>query len=70
LASPVIDRTGLTGTFNIHLEWTLDADISPLAETGAVSDPPGTSLIAAIRTQPGISRHPVNKRESPYLSAR
>ena len=51
---PVIDRTGLTGTFDIHLEWTIESDSSSPPDPGTATDPPGTSLIAAIRRQLGL----------------
>jgi len=51
---PVIDRTGLTGTFDIHLEWTLESDTSSTPDSVTASDPPGTSLIAAIRRRLGL----------------
>jgi uncharacterized protein (TIGR03435 family) len=46
---PVIDRTGLAGTFDIRLEW----EFSP-AETGAGGEPPDTSIITSIRKQLGL----------------
>lgn len=50
---PVIDRTGLTGAFDISLERppTTPSD-------GAASDPPGTSLITALREQLGLRLEP------------
>jgi uncharacterized protein (TIGR03435 family) len=48
---PVIDRTGLTGAFNIHLELPTDMPASP---DGGASDPPGTSAITAMREQLGL----------------
>jgi uncharacterized protein (TIGR03435 family) len=51
---PVLDRTGLTGTFDIHLEWTADdPDASP-PDGGAASEPPNTSIVSAIRKQLGL----------------
>jgi uncharacterized protein (TIGR03435 family) len=46
---PVIDRTGLAGTFDIHLEW----EFSP-AETGEGGEPPDTSIITSLRKQLGL----------------
>lgn len=40
---PIIDKTGLSGTFDIHLEWTDDADA-----------PDGTSIFTALREQLGL----------------
>jgi uncharacterized protein (TIGR03435 family) len=55
---PVIDRTGLKGAFDIHLE-TEEAPpgAAPPAE-GQASDPRGASLIAALREQLGLSLEP------------
>jgi uncharacterized protein (TIGR03435 family) len=50
---PVIDRTGLTGTFDIHLEWEPEAPNLPSSDSGAASDPGHTSAIEATRTQLG-----------------
>jgi uncharacterized protein (TIGR03435 family) len=48
---PVIDRTGLTGTFDIHLEWDFET-VSP--DSGVASEPPDTSIISSIRKQLGL----------------
>ena len=55
----VIDRTGLTGTFDIHLELEADpADSQPPGD-GVASDPsPHPPLIAAIREQLGLQLTP------------
>jgi uncharacterized protein (TIGR03435 family) len=54
---PVIDQTGLTAAYDIHLELeNLVAGSSP--PTGAASDPPGTSIVAAIRKQLGLQLDP------------
>jgi uncharacterized protein (TIGR03435 family) len=42
LHRPVIDRTGLAGTFDIHLEWTPDPA------------PDGLSIFTALREQLGL----------------
>jgi uncharacterized protein (TIGR03435 family) len=51
---PVIDQTGLTGTFDVRLEWdvTPPEPISP--DSGAASEPPNTSIISSIRKQLGL----------------
>jgi uncharacterized protein (TIGR03435 family) len=52
---PVVDLTGLTGAFDIHLEWAPDAAASPDADSGAASDPsPHASQIEAMRRQLGL----------------
>ena len=50
--TPVIDRTGLAGTFDIHLEY----DIAPTSSTelGVAMDPPRTPLLSAIGKQLGL----------------
>ena len=52
---PVIDRTGLTGAYDIHLELENEGSNSPGAGAGAASDPsPQSSDVAAIREQLGL----------------
>jgi uncharacterized protein (TIGR03435 family) len=46
LHTPIVDKTGLTGTFDIHLEWTDDADT---ADTSV-----GTPIFTALREQLGL----------------
>jgi uncharacterized protein (TIGR03435 family) len=56
---PVIDRTGLTGAFDIHLEWEPDAPNSSTPDAGAASDPsPHASAIMATREQLGLRLDP------------
>ncbi|MDE3198539.1 MAG: TIGR03435 family protein [Acidobacteriota bacterium] len=47
LSSPVIDQTGLTGAYSIHLEWTPDTVASPGVDAGP-------SLFTAVREQLGL----------------
>lgn len=59
----VVDRTGLTGSFDIDLEWTPDnlpkpppgapAD-QPVRINGATIDPNGPSLFTALQEQLGL----------------
>ncbi|MCU1236508.1 MAG: peptidase BlaR1 [Candidatus Solibacter sp.] len=52
---PVFDKTGLTGAFDIHLEWELDAANTPIPDSGVASDPsPHISAIVAMRQQLGL----------------
>jgi uncharacterized protein (TIGR03435 family) len=54
---PVIDHTGITGTFDIHLEWEVSPrETSP--ESGAAYDPPDTSIISSISKQLGLHLSP------------
>jgi uncharacterized protein (TIGR03435 family) len=56
---PAFDRTGLTGAFDIRLEWEDDAANPPDANSGAASDPsPHASQIEAIRRQLGLRLDP------------
>jgi uncharacterized protein (TIGR03435 family) len=56
---PVIDRTGLTGAFDIHLEWESETANSPDADRGAASDPsPHASQMEAMRRQLGLRLDP------------
>ena len=56
---PVIDQTGVTGLFDIHLEWETEAANSPRVEDGAASDPsPHASDIRAMREQLGLRLDP------------
>jgi uncharacterized protein (TIGR03435 family) len=56
---PVINRTGLTGAFDIHLEWEPDVQESPAPDDGAASLPsPHMSAIAATREQLGLRLDP------------
>jgi uncharacterized protein (TIGR03435 family) len=54
---PVIDKTGLSGTYDIHLEWWLDESLSS-PETGTGTDSNRVSLIQAIRKQLGLELQP------------
>jgi uncharacterized protein (TIGR03435 family) len=62
LHKSVIDRTGLTGTFDVHLKWAVDAPTGPAAGPG-VSDNPavaapdnstGPSIYSALQDQMGL----------------
>jgi uncharacterized protein (TIGR03435 family) len=52
----VIDRTGLTGPYDLDLQWTPDQQPVPGAGPGAASD--GVSLFAALREQLGLKLEP------------
>ncbi|HEY4088542.1 MAG TPA: TIGR03435 family protein [Bryobacteraceae bacterium] len=57
LGRNVVDRTDLSGKYDIHLKWTPDAVISPPSESGAVPAPmdsSGPSLLTAIQEQLGL----------------
>jgi uncharacterized protein (TIGR03435 family) len=51
----VIDKTGLTAAYDIHLEWEPAAANSTDADSGAASDPsPHAQEIEAMRRQLGL----------------
>jgi uncharacterized protein (TIGR03435 family) len=49
----VIDRTGLTGTYDLELRWTPDNLRSNPADAGA-STPDAPSIFAALQEQLGL----------------
>jgi uncharacterized protein (TIGR03435 family) len=55
---PLIDRTGLTGRFDIHLEWEFSPPEPTSSETGESSQSPDTSIVSALRKQLGIELKP------------
>jgi uncharacterized protein (TIGR03435 family) len=62
LGRSVIDRTGLTGTYDLQLEWTPDESQVPgSAENGrlAGTDSGGPSLFTAIQEQIGLKLDPI-----------
>lgn len=50
----VIDQTGLTGTYDIHLEWEYTPPGPAAPESGAASEPPRTTIASAMREQLGL----------------
>ena len=49
---PVLDRTGLTGTFDFSLEWSLESD---LAESpGSRPEDTGPTFLQALQEQLGL----------------
>jgi uncharacterized protein (TIGR03435 family) len=54
---PVIDKTGLSGTYDIRLEWWLDESPSS-PDSGAAIDPTHVSFIQAVRKQLGLELQP------------
>jgi uncharacterized protein (TIGR03435 family) len=56
---PVVDRTGLTGIYDIELTWT--PEVPPAAPNGAPSpgfDPNGPTLFTAVQEQLGLKLEP------------
>jgi uncharacterized protein (TIGR03435 family) len=59
---PVIDKTGLTGRFDYHLEFAPDETMPGFREDGAsgatASDPAGLSIFTALQQQLGLKLEP------------
>jgi len=64
LARPVVDRTGLTGSFDFTLEWS--PDIPPQAPGEPAPDAQGPSFQEALREQLGLKLEPT-KGPQPIL---
>ena len=59
LGRNVIDGTGLTGTFDVHLKWSIDllsASMGP--NTAPPQDRTGPSLFTALQEQLGLKLEP------------
>ena len=55
LGRTVIERTGLTGTFDVHLTWSIDPLAGPAApDTASPPDLAGPSLFTALQDQLGL----------------
>lgn len=59
LNRPIINKTGITGVFNIYLEFAMDETASPPGGPGgapgaAPPDPAGQSIFSAIKEQLGL----------------
>jgi uncharacterized protein (TIGR03435 family) len=57
---PVIDKTGLTGTFNVHLKWASDPAPSPSdpVAPAPIADPAAPSIFDALKEQLGLKLEP------------
>jgi uncharacterized protein (TIGR03435 family) len=53
LGRPVVDRTGITGTFDFHLEFALDEN-TPNVRLEPSDEPPGPSIFTALQEQLGL----------------
>ena len=53
LDRPVLDATGLKGTFDFSLEWSLPQD--PTQPAGVQSEDTGPTIIAALKEQLGLT---------------
>jgi uncharacterized protein (TIGR03435 family) len=59
---PVEDHTGLTGTFDLDLEWTPVLPAPTDAPPSPSADPNGPSLFTAVREQLGLKLDPQKSR--------
>jgi uncharacterized protein (TIGR03435 family) len=57
---PVIDRTGLTGLFDLELYWSPEQTV--LSQAAGGSDAPGPSLFTAVQEQLGLKLTPSTER--------
>jgi uncharacterized protein (TIGR03435 family) len=53
LDRPVIDRTGLTGGFDLHLKWAAEVPASAPGP-GTIDEPTGPSIFTALKEQLGL----------------
>ena len=51
---PVIDHTGLTGEFDIHIEWESGTSEASAPDATAANESPDTAIISSIRKQLGL----------------
>jgi uncharacterized protein (TIGR03435 family) len=56
MKGPVVNKTGLKGLFNIHLEFVPE-------QAGAATPPPGPSIFTALEEQLGLKLQPATVRE-------
>jgi uncharacterized protein (TIGR03435 family) len=54
LGRPVVDHTGLTGTFDFSLEWARDAGAPAAASQDPAPDPSGPGFEQALKEQMGL----------------
>ncbi len=62
----VLDKTGLTGKFDINLQWTPDVNTAPGNDREVAPDPNGPSLATALSEQLGL-RFEATKAPVPIL---
>jgi uncharacterized protein (TIGR03435 family) len=58
LGSPVEDRTGLTGIYDVRLEFVPDPSGTEPNATGAAASDPGTGIFDAVQSQLGLKLTP------------
>lgn len=65
LGRPILDKTGLTGTYDLELTWSPPAHGAP-TDAGGLAQQTGDSLFAAIQDQLGMTLKPA-KEPQPFL---
>jgi len=55
---PIVDKTGLAGRYNVHLEFVRDRAPNPTAAPGAMAADPGPTVFAALEEQLGLRLTP------------
>jgi uncharacterized protein (TIGR03435 family) len=66
LGRPVIDETGLTGTFDFTLEWAREPRAAAASDSPAPSAPAGPTPLEAVQEQLGLKLEPA-KASLPIL---
>jgi uncharacterized protein (TIGR03435 family) len=54
LKRPVIDKTGLTGAFDVHLRWARDSDPAAVAQQSEPGEPGAPGIFDAVEQQLGL----------------
>src|SRR6202035_4610307 len=58
IGSPVVDRTGLAGIYDVHLEYVPDPSGTEPRAAGPAASEPGTGIFDAIQSQLGLKLTP------------
>ena len=58
LDRPVIDRTGITGKYDFHLEYGIDESTPRFQTDGGPGDRMGPSIFTAVQEQLGLKLEP------------
>ncbi len=58
LDRPVIDKTGIAGTYDFHLEYGIDQSTPRFSSGGAAGDRVGPSIFTAVQEQLGLRLQP------------
>jgi uncharacterized protein (TIGR03435 family) len=61
----VVDKTGLTGAYDLKLTWTPDEHPAAVTDSGngvPIASTPGPTIFSALQNQLGLKLEPVNAR--------